>query len=405
MVSFRQSIGIASGSIKSAKMRSTLTTLGIIIGVAAVIANVSLGASFSQYFTDEIGAIGSNFIVIFSKEPNLFYDSEMELIKNTPGILGVSPMKQRTAVVTYLSTSRHIEVIGVSEDYYNTANLRMEEGSFITAKDSYAAVIGHDVAYDKFNKKVFTQNSIDISFQRNDGSKVTKKFIVKGILKGTEATLVHTGIEPEERIFIPISTMNELLRESDYGTFFAMASSIETVKETDKDVDKRLARYFGVSARDIDNDDAKPYSTMNQAEFLDQMNVISVALSGLLTAVALVSLIVGSIGIMNIMLVTVTERTREIGIMKSLGFTSYNVLSLFIVESIVLSIFGGLLGTVLGIAGAYAAQSAMKIPHIFPLELIAVGIGVSIIVGLIAGIYPANKAARMNPVEALRHHG
>ncbi|MCD4779765.1 MAG: FtsX-like permease family protein, partial [Candidatus Omnitrophica bacterium] len=175
-----------------------------------------------------------------------------------------------------------------------------------------------------------------------------------------------------------------------------------TIEETDEEIDKRLARHFGISTRDMDNEDAKPYSSYNQAEDLESLGQLSDALAALLTAVSLIALIVGSIGIMNIMLVTVTERTREIGILKSLGFTNWNVLFLFIVESIVLSVFGGLLGTGLGVAGAYGAQMLMKLPIVFPVELIVVGFAVSVIVGLIAGVYPANKAARMNTVDALR---
>ena len=129
---------------------------------------------------------------------------------------------------------------------------------------------------------------------------------------------------------------------------------------------------------------------------------MAAVLGALLISVALIALVVGSIGIMNIMLVTVTERTSEIGILKSLGFTNSNVLFLFIVESIVLSVFGGLLGIGLGILGAYGAQSVMHLPNVFPVEMIAIGFAISVIVGLISGVYPANKAAKMNPVEALR---
>ena len=131
---------------------------------------------------------------------------------------------------------------------------------------------------------------------------------------------------------------------------------------------------------------------------------MAAVLGALLISVALIALVVGSIGIMNIMLVTVTvtERTSEIGILKSLGFTNSNVLFLFIVESIVLSVFGGLLGIGLGILGAYGAQSVMHLPNVFPVEMIAIGFAISVILGLISGVYPANKAAKMNPVEALR---
>jgi len=402
MVNFVQSLRIAAGSIRSAKMRSILTTLGIVIGVAAVIANVSLGASFNQYFDEEIGAIGSNFIVIENRESGLFYENELELVENTPGIVGISPTKQSIYEVTYLSTARHLATMGVSEDYEQVANLKLEEGSFLNDKDKYVAIIGSDVAYEKFDRKVFTQNPIDITFRKDDGSEITQRFKVKGILKSPESTMVQSGIEPDERIFIPISTWNEIMGEDDCGGFFAMASSMDTIEETSDDLDQKLGRHFGVPSRDMDNDDAKPYSIFNQAEILEETDQLASALGGLLTSVALIALVVGSIGIMNIMLVSVTERTQEIGILKSLGFTKSNILFLFIVESIVLSVLGGLFGTGLGIVGAYGAQTIMNLPKTFPVEMIVIGFAVSVIVGLIAGVYPANKAAKMNPVEALR---
>jgi putative ABC transport system permease protein len=390
---------IAAGSIRSAKMRSILTTLGIVIGVAAVIANVSLGASFNQYFADVSLNAGTNYIAVFGKEPNLFYENEMKLIDNTPGIVGISPFKDKSAEVTYYSISKHIKVTGVTEDIEEIANIELEDGAFLDDKDKYVTVIGHDIAYDKFNRKISTQNSIDITFRTNDGNTITKKFKVKGII---EESIISSGIG-DNVILIPVSTLNEILGENDFSAFIAMSSSLDTIRETDEKVDKRLGRHFGVPTRDMDNNDAKPYFMSNQADDLDSLGRLSDALAALLISVALIALIVGSIGIMNIMLVTVTERTREIGIMKSLGFTNSNVLLLFIVESIVLSVIGGLLGIVLGVTGAYGVQMVMQMPPVFPVELILVGFSVSVIVGLIAGVYPANKAAKMNTVDALRH--
>ena len=402
MVNFVQSLHIAAGSIRSARMRSFLTTLGIVIGVAAVIANVSLGASFQQYFDQEIGSLGSNFIIINHLEPDLFHNNELELVENTPGIVGISPIKQSIYEVTYQSTARHLATMGVSEDYEQVANLKLEEGSFLNDQDKYVAVIGNDVAHKKFDHNVFIQNPIDITFRKDDGSEVTKRFKVKGILKSPKTTMVKSDIAPDEHIFIPISTLNEIQGEDDYGSFFAMASSMDTIKATSDDLDQKLGRHFGIPSKDMDDDDAKPYSIFNQADILEKTDQTAAILTALLTSVALIALIVGSIGIMNIMLVTVTERTREIGILKSLGFTNFNVLLLFIVESVVLSVIGGLLGIGLGVLGAYGAQSLMGLPHAFPVELIIIGFAVSVIVGMIAGAYPANKAARMNTVDALR---
>jgi putative ABC transport system permease protein len=402
MINFIQFLRIAMGSIRSAKMRSILTTLGIVIGVAAVIANVSLGASFNQYFADLSLSAGTNYIVVVGKEPNLFHDNEMKLIDNTPGIVGVSPFKEKSAEVTYFSTSKHIGVTGITEDLEEITNIELEDGAFLNDKDRYVTVIGYDIAYDKFDRKIFTQNSIDITFRKKDGSTISKTFTVKGIIEKSKESFFDSGIG-DNVILIPVSTLNDILGEDDYGAFIAMASSLDTIEETDKEIDKRLARHFGVSTRDMDNEDAKPYFMNNQAEDLESLGQLSDALAVLLTAVSLIALIVGSIGIMNIMLVTVTERTREIGILKSLGFTNSNVLFLFIVESVVLSVFGGFLGIGLGVLGAYGAQMLMKLPIVFPVELIVVGFTVSVIVGLIAGVYPANKAARMNTVDALRH--
>ncbi|MDW7730954.1 MAG: ABC transporter permease [Methanolobus sp.] len=402
MLSLKQSLSISLGSIGSSKLRSSLTTLGIIIGVAAVIANVSLGASFNQFFNDEIGAVGSNFIVIYSQNNNVFSGRQLELIQNTPEVAGVSPINQQMAKVTYLSTSRQIDIQGVNSDYDEVANFKMEAGTFLEETDRYMAVLGSEVAYDKFGRKISVNNPIEITFRREDGGVVTRKFIVKGIVQNPNTTFAQTGVEPEIRTFIPIDTMNEILGVDYYGGFFIKVESFEAINSTRTEIDERLARSLGVSARDLDNPDAKPYTVFDQIEILDQTNQLSTALTALLTSVALISLIVGSIGIMNIMLVTVAERTKEIGLLKALGYTKNDVLALFIIESMIVGLIGGVLGTAMGIAAALVVNSYLDLPNIFPVEQIILGFVVAVAVGLIAGVYPANKAANMDPVEALR---
>lgn len=403
MLSIKESVKIAMGSIGSAKLRSALTALGIIIGVAAVVANVSLGASFNQFFTDELGTQGSNFIIIYSQDVNIFFDKELTLIKNTPGIDGVSPDKGQTEEVTYLSSKRQISIQGVTADEQAISNLQLEVGTFLTEKDKYVAVLGNDVANTKFDKNISIKNPIEINFKRRDGTNVTQKFVVKGILQKNKATFVGGGPDRDVTIYIPIATMNELLNATDYSAFTARTASAESVRDVSNEVDRRLALHLGVPTRDLNNPDAKPYRIFNQADIIDRLNTLANSLTILITMVALISLLVGSIGIMNIMLVTVTERTREIGIMKSLGFNKYDVLSLFIVESAMVGLLGGILGVLLGIVGSYLVESFLNLPHIFPAYLIFLGFGIAFIVGLVAGVYPANKAANMDPVEALRH--
>jgi len=402
MLGLKQSFSISMGSIGSSKLRSALTTLGIIIGVAAVIANVTLGASFNQYFTDEIGAVGSNFIVIYSQNTNIFFDNQLELISNTPGVVGVSPINQQMARVTYLSTARQIDIQGVNEDYDEVANIVMDSGEFLNDNDRYVAVLGADVANEKFDKRISVKNPIEITFRLEDGGVVTRKFTVKGVIQDPNTTFAQTGVEPEIRIFIPIDTMNEILGVDYYGGFFIKAESLEAVGTTGDEIDKRLARSLGVPNRDLENDDAKPYVLFDQLEILEQTNQLSTALTSLLTSVALISLIVGSIGIMNIMLVTVAERTREIGLMKALGFTKKDILVLFIIESMIVGLIGGIFGVAIGVIAALAVNNFLDLPNIFPVGQIIIGFVVAIGVGLIAGVYPANKAARMDPVEALR---
>jgi putative ABC transport system permease protein len=403
MIDLRQAFTLAFGSISSAKMRSALTMLGIIIGVAAVVANVSIGASFNQFFTDELDTLGSNFIIIYSQDVNIFYDSELALIRNTPGIEGASAFNQQMAEVSYLSGTKQIDVQGVSSDAQQISNLQVEVGNFLTDKDKYVAILGDEVAKNKFDKKIAVKNYLDITFRRQDGTTVTQKFRVKGILKGEDNAFVSGGPDRDASIYIPIATMNEILNVTDYAGFSANTANSESVKSVSDELDKRLARQLGVSARELDNDDAKPYRIFNQAEIIEQLDQLSNSLTILITIIAMVALLVGSIGIMNIMLVTVAERTREIGLLKSLGFNRTDILTLFMLESVIVGIIGGILGALLGLIGSFVVETYIDIPRVFPLSLIFVGIAISFVVGLVAGIYPASRASLLDPVEALRH--
>ena len=393
---------IALGSITSAKLRSTLTVLGIVIGVAAVIANVSLGASFNQHFTNEVTNLGSNFVYFQGMQPKLFYDNELKTVESTPGISGVSPLKSQAAEVTYMSETKSIIVTGVGQSYDEVANTKLQKGTFINDNDGYVAVIGHKVANEKFDRNISVRNSINIAFRVGEDEKVTKTFKVKAIIQNPENTVVQ-AYNDNEAILIPIGVMNEILGENDYGGIFAMAEDPATIQETADEADKRLARKFGISDRELADKESRPYFLINQAEVLKQTDMMAAALSSFLTAVALISLLVGSIGIMNIMLVSVTERTREIGVLKSLGFTASDILFLFMVESIMLGVFGGILGSTVGIAGAYGVETLLKLPVVFPFSLIVAGFFVAVLVGFVSGVYPARKAAKMKPVDSLRH--
>jgi putative ABC transport system permease protein len=335
-------------------------------------------------------------------QPKLFYDNEMKIVENTPGISEISPLKAQTAEVTYMSQTKNIMVSGVGKDYNKVANTKLQQGTFINDNDGYVAVIGYKVAEEKFDRNISVRNSINITFKVGENEKVTKTFRVKAIIKNPENKVIQ-AYDDNVAVLIPINIMNEILGEKDYGGVFAKGEDSTKVQETSDEVDKRLARNLGISERDFKDKDSRPYMIVNQAQVLKQMDMMAAALGSFLTTVALISLLVGSIGIMNIMLVSVTERTREIGVLKSLGFTGFDILFLFMVESILLGVFGGILGSIVGIAGAYSVESFLKLPVVFPLGLIAVGFFVAVVVGFVSGVYPARKAAKMKPVDSLRH--
>lgn len=403
MVKFSRAVKIAIGSIRSAKIRSALTTLGIIIGVAAVIVNISMGVGFSQNFEDNIGAVGSNFIVIFTQKNNVFHDNQLEIVKNTQGIEAASPVNGQIGTVKYQSSVTSVSINGVSSEYEEVGNIIMENGKFLTDQDQYVAIIGSEIAYERFDRNLSVKNSINISINNVDGTVSTRKFKIKGIIADPDATYVAPEVDPSFRIFIPLSVMQEMQGVTDIGGFFIKAESLEVLDAATDAVDENLARSVGVPSRDIDNEDAKPYVIFNQQDILKQLNQISGALTSILTAIALIALLVGSIGITNIMLVTVTERTKEIGILKSLGFTYRDILSLFIVEAAIIGFLGGIFGVILGVVGSYFVTKFLAVPFIFPVSLVLLGFGIALFVGIAAGIYPANKAAKMDPAESLRY--
>ncbi|MCD4821521.1 MAG: ABC transporter permease [Methanococcoides sp.] len=403
MVKFSHAVKIALGSIRSAKIRSALTTLGIIIGVAAVIVNISLGVGFSQNFEDNLGAVGSNFIVIFTQKNNVFTDNQLEVVRNTQGVEAVSPVNGQIGTLTYQSSSRSATINGVSSEYEEVGNIVMEKGQFLTDQDQFVAVIGSDIAYDKFERNLSVKNSINISINNIEGGVSTRKFTVKGIVQDPDATFISPEVDPRVRVFIPLGVMQEMQGVSDIGGFFIKAESLEVLESVTDEVDENLARSVGVPSRDIDNEDTKPYVIFSQQDILEQLNQISTALTSILTVIALIALLVGSIGITNIMLVTVTERTKEIGILKSLGFTYRDILTLFVVEAAIIGFLGGIFGVILGVIASYFVNQYIDVPFVFPISLVFLGFGIALFVGVAAGVYPANKAAKMDPGESLTY--
>ena len=392
-------------SIGSSKARSFLTTLGILIAVAAVIANVSIGTGFQVYWEEAVMGMGSNLIMIIPQEADALNDRELDAVRSTPGVVEASPYGNSNTRVRFMSETKRLMVSGVTKEYQQVCNLELEEGDFLSDQDTYAAVLGYDVAHDRdiFSRNISVRSPIEITVTRSNGEECTETFLVKGIIKDSSALPMgmQYSFHPDEQIFIPESTLSEMLDESGYA-IFASAESMDKVDEVTEEIEDRLDRLLGVMKISTVE---PPYTIMKQKEILEMIQKSTGFLNSILLAIAFISLLVGSIGIMNIMLVTVTERTREIGLMKAVGATRFDVLMTFLVESGMLGLIGGAFGVALGV-GFCRIATIINLPFpppVTPIEWVFIGLGVALAVGIVSGFYPAYKAARMRPLEALRY--
>jgi putative ABC transport system permease protein len=400
MISLSHCFKMATSSLKSSKLRSGLTALGIIIGIAAVIATFTLGSSFTGYFTEQLDTQGSNYIVAFSFQQNLFFDSHVDVVRNTPGVTGVAVEVLRTGGVTFAGEQRNLSIAGTQEAIMDVWPMPMYEGRMFFDRESYVVVIGRDIAQDEFRNEIGLRSNINITlFNSRTGEHVTETFRVIGIIGGDDSLFADFE---NMYIAIPIHTMQRMTGDYSFSAIYATSDARETIHETSAEIERRLARSLGVSERDLDYPERIPFIVMNQAELVDMVGSLMRTLQMFLMAIGGISLVVGAVGIMNIMVVTVTERTREIGTLKALGYSSKDILLLFVVESIIISLIGGMIGTAIGIFIAFIGASMLGFPMTVPLSAVLFGVGLSVVIGVLAGAQPAYRAAKMDPVEALR---
>ncbi|MCL2549954.1 MAG: ABC transporter permease [Methanimicrococcus sp.] len=402
MISLSYCVKAAVSSLRSSKLRSGLTALGIIIGIAAVIATFTIGNSFTGYITETLDTQGSNYIVVSASKPNIFYDVQLDIIRNTPGVTDVAAEITKRGLVTFANGQKNLTIYGMHEAGMEIGSIPIYEGQMYSDKDSYVAVVGKDTAEDAFRREIGLRSTIDITLYNSDTKEyVTESFKVIGIA-GTDKTDMLSGSGEYTMIFIPMHIMQEMTGETSYNLVYAMSDSRDDINETSDEIKKRLARNLGVSERDLDDNEKIPFMVINQAEILELVGTLTNTLQTFLLAIGGISLVVGAVGIMNIMVVTVTERTREIGILKALGYSSKDVLILFVVESIIISAVGGMIGTFFGLIIAYIGASFLGLQMAIPVSGVLFGVGLSVIVGILAGAQPSYRAAKMNPVEALR---
>jgi len=397
-------------ALKSNKLRTGLAALGIIIGIAAVVGLISIGKGAQNSITDKISANGSNLLTISPGATNqrsssgirgaagsaktLTLDDAKAIIANKfSTVKAVSAETSSNFQVTYKKNNTNATVAGVLPDHEVTSNITMQSGVFISEshieKGSKVAVLGPNIVEDLFGST--TANAIGKTVNIN-----SIPFQVVGITKAKGGSGFGSI---DDSIFVPIVTAQKLLTGSEYvRSIYVTATSEKVTDQTMDDVGMFLLKRHKLS------DPAKAdFSIRSQADLLETVTSTVSIFTNLLAGIAAISLLVGGIGIMNVMLVTITERTKEIGIRKAIGAKRKDILLQFLFESIVLTVVGGLLGIALGLLLSIVAGKIFSITPSFSLYGPLLAFSVSSMVGVIFGYYPARKAALMQPIEALRY--
>jgi putative ABC transport system permease protein len=404
-----ENIRISFRALAANKLRSGLTMLGIIIGVAAVVALMSIGRGATRSVTSRVEGLGSNLISVTSarivrqagvgaQSTPLYYSDYQAIAKDVPDVIGISPTYQSSEQVAYGANQSQFTITGVTPAFASVQAYTVAQGRFISNADNYAetrvVVLGSQAASDLFSGlnpmgRDITINGIN--------------FTVVGVLesKGT------TGFfSTDEVVLIPLETGYSRIfggRALDNGK--RTLSSISLSAANPNVVDTVISQVEYVLRREhrLTLNDTLPFSVSSQSQALSTLTSITSTLTAFLGAIAGISLFVGGIGIMNIMLVSVRERTREIGLRKAVGARRSVILMQFIVETITLSLVGGILGILLGAAIAGVVTLTGLITTYVSLDVVLYSFFFAALVGLFFGIYPAYQAASLRPIEALRY--
>ncbi len=404
----------ASRGLRHAKLRSLLTMLGIVIGIGSVILLMSIGASAQQLILDQVQGIGSNLIFVipgatkgsrFSSPASVqgiviktLTEKDAEAIRRELSVEKVAAEVRGQAKIVYENNDATVTYEGTSEEFFSIRNFNVVQGRpFINSEAAsfdHVAVLGSEITKTLFGEKEPIGKTVrlrDLTFR------------VIGVLE--EKGVGPFGIDQDNLVIVPlVVAQKQLLGIDYYNALTIQANNAYTIAFTTEAISSALRRSHGIT-----NPDKDDFTIRTQEDALSVLGNITSILSLFLTSIAFISLVVGGIGIMNIMLVSVVERTREIGLRKALGATQRDILSQFLFESVMLTLLGGIAGIAAGsliTAAVYVGVTNLTTIHWvlrLPLYAVLLAAGVSTITGLAFGIYPAYRASRLNPTDALRY--
>jgi putative ABC transport system permease protein len=386
-------ISVALGALRANKLRSLLTMLGIVIGVAAVIAVVALGAGAQSAVKDRISSLGTTLLTVMPGQQRgqggVSFDQTMKLTmadakaleEKTTNLNAVQPEINSRVQVQYLNQNASTSAVGTTANYLEVRKYELQAGRMFTSQE------------DEGRQRLVVLGNIVGEAVRIKGL----QFTVIGVLKSKGQSSPFG--DPDDQVLIPITTGRFRVFGTDrLRSISVLAQSEDKIPDAMADVQKVLRRQHRLTSAKPDD-----FQIRSQADFLNTLGETTAVFTYLLSGIAAVSLLVGGIGIMNIMLVSVTERTREIGIRKALGATSANILLQFLIEAVVLCLLGGLIGAAVGSGGAAAMSAfAQWNTQISPMSIVMAFV-FSAVVGVLFGVWPARRAASLDPIVALRY--